>query len=186
MKFRTLLVLLLLVIPARQFLFAQGNSCELFVKGYASRDGLKDFRPAGAEDGKSFDVDTALLRNYELASGVAYLSLGGQSWFDTSYNYTPWRLELETARNSTGNKFYKDVKQTLDPWFANVIDNLSKGCLVQLQHSPVFFASDENAKEVSWVYFYPKQVTIPQGATDEETKAALNEIPYLKVVLNIP
>lgn len=167
-------------------IFAQGNSCEFFVKSYGSQDGFSFFRPAGAAAGSAFDIDTALLRKYEFASAYAYYSLGSTSRFDSTYTFRYVNLLAETNRQSTGNKPYSEVKSVLDPWFANVVSNLSAGCLAQLDHSQVFFSANESDRDVSWAYFYPKQANIPAGATDQEVKAALVEVPYIKVILSTP
>lgn len=166
--------------------FAQGNSCEFFVKAYACQDGFSFFRPADAPADKAFDMDTALLRKYELHRSYIYRSLGGTSRFDTSYNYIPWTLQAETAKQSTGNKPYSEVKSVLDPWFANVIENLSKGCLQQLDHSQIFFSNDPESRDLSWAYFYPKQANIAAGASEAEVKAALSEVPSIKIFLCTP
>ena len=167
-------------------IFAQGNSCEFFAKSYGSQDGFSFFRPAGTAAGSAFDIDTALLRKYEFASAYAYYSLGSSSRFDSTYTFQYVNLLAETNRQSTGNKQYSEVKSVLDPWFANVVSNLSAGCLAQLDHSQIFFAASESDRDVSWAYFYPKQANIPAGSTDQEVKAALAEVPYIKVILSTP
>lgn len=164
------------------------NLCQLFVNGYnKATDNFTFLRPQPFDTIGRNDISKDTLALYGLGGGFIHQFRRVKSNKFPGYTYTEWFLYLNSNGLFTDIKSFDEIKLNVNESFTKFCKEIGQGCLPTLKMSEIYTDirnPDDDNINIHTCYYYFNEVTVPVGATLEEAKKIIDEVPYIEVAFH--
>lgn len=160
MKIITLFLILILFAGATN---AQTNPCNLFYEAFnTANQGFPSFRTGTADGQASYPVDSAILKQYQLASGIIYIKKHQPAPDQEGKFYTLYTLEMHSAWQIT-EQSWEELQTELESTFVNQCRQYHEACFKdQLAMSPVT-DKEKDFSKLRNIFFYHPSLQISES-----------------------
>lgn len=166
----------------------QRSLCQLFVNGYnQATENFSFLRPQPFDSTGSNDISKDTLALYGLDGGFIHQFRRVKSNKFSGYTYTEWFLYLRGPGQFKDATSFDEIKQNVSETFTEFCKGYLQGCLPTLKMTEIYTDTqdpeDDNIN-IHSCYFYFNEVSVPGGATLEEAKNIIDEVPYIEVAFH--